>query len=202
VFGVERLELDSFRGLALELFHHDLAVFRFHDNAIALAHRCAWRDDDDVTGAVRRLHRVARNLQRIGMLVGDRREGDLVPAFAHRKAAVVEKSTGASLRKSNQRHVLHGELAAVGDQRHEDVELGAGRLQRFGNRLCRWPPLPSFRRDALGLVERRRVEAGFLGKPRWRQFGAGGEPVDRRPDLVVGEHGHGRGHHRDCDTIS
>src|SRR4029079_15144726 len=111
--------------------------------------RCAWRDDDGVTGTISRFHRVARNLERVGMLVGDGRESDLVPALAHRKAAIVEEATGARLRKSDQRHILHGWLAAVGDQHNESVEFGAGCLQRLGDRLGRWPSLSSFRRNAL-----------------------------------------------------
>ena len=42
-------------------------------------------------------------------------------------------------------------------------------------------------RDALGLVEGGGVEAAALGEPRGRQAGPLGQPVERGPDLGVGE---------------
>ncbi len=98
------------------------------------------------------------------MLVVHGGEGDLLPAFADRKTAVVEKSAGAGLRETDERHAVHRRLAAVADQSHERVEFGAGRLKRLGDGFSRRPAWPSFRGHALGLVEGRRIEAGLFRK--------------------------------------
>src|SRR5262249_54110283 len=43
-------------------------------------------------------------------------------------------------------------------------------------------------RDALGFVESGRVESRFLRKAGGRELGARRQPVERAPDLVMGEH--------------
>src|SRR6185312_13275139 len=153
VLGVERFELDRLCGLALELFHHDFAVPGLDHDAVALSHRCAWRNDDDISVAISRLHRIAGDFQRVGVLVAYGGKGNLLPAFADRKTAIIEKAAGAGLCKADQRHVVHGRLAAVGDQCDEGVELGGCRLQCLGDRFRRRPAWPPLRRDALGFVE-------------------------------------------------
>jgi hypothetical protein len=151
-------------GLALEFFDHDLAVLGLDHDAIAFAHVSSRRHDDDVAVAVGGLHRVAGDFQGVGVLVVHRGEGDLLPALADRKAAVVEKSAGAGLCETDQRHAVHRRLAAVADQGHERVELSARRLKRLGDGFSRRPARTSFRGNALGLVEGRRVEAGLFRK--------------------------------------
>ena len=125
------------------------------------------------------------------MLVGDGREGDLFPAFADREAAVVEKAAGAGLGKADQRHVMHGDLppsvirvtkvsnlvlVACSDLATDSVDGQRGR------------PSGVTRLDLLKVVGSR---PAFLARPDGVQLGAGRQPVDRSPDLVMGEHGHG-----------
>src|SRR5262249_48904472 len=85
MLGIERFELDRLCGLALELFHHDFAVLGLDHDPIALSHRRAWRNNDDIAIAISRLHRVAGDFQRVGVFVAHRREGDFLPAFADRE---------------------------------------------------------------------------------------------------------------------
>src|SRR5689334_15712039 len=153
MLSVERFELYRFRGLALELFDHNLALAGLDHDTVALAYRGARRDDDDVTVAIRRLHRIAGNFQRIGVFVGNGRKSDLFPAFADRKSAVIKKTADASLRKTNERDVTHRWFAAIGDQGNKRIEFRVCCLQRFGHRLRRRPARPAFRCHALGLVE-------------------------------------------------
>ena len=187
VLGIERFELDVFGVLALELLDHHLAVLGLDHDAVAFAHGRGRRHHDDVAVAVGRLHRVAGDFQRVGVFVGDRGEGDLFPAFADRETAVVEIAAGAGLGEADQRHIGNSHLAAVGDQVDEGVDLGAGGGQRLGHRFGGRPARPAFRGDALGFVEGGRVEARLLGETGGRQFGAGGQPVDGSPNLVVRE---------------
>ena len=67
-----------------------------HD-AVAAPDRRGGRHHDDGAVAIGRLHRVAGDFQRIGVLVIRRGERDLVPALAGREAAVVEIAAGAGL---------------------------------------------------------------------------------------------------------
>ena len=57
------------------------------------------------------------------MLVIDRRKGDLVPALADRKAAVVEIAAGARLGEADQRHRLGRTVRRFGDQRDELLDV-------------------------------------------------------------------------------
>ena len=82
-----------------------------HHHAVAAADRRARRHHDDVAVAIGGLHRVAGDLQRIGVLVIGRGQRDLVPALAGRKAAVVEIAAGAGLREAEQRHRLRAARA-------------------------------------------------------------------------------------------
>ncbi len=102
--GIERFQLDRFWRLALELFRHHLAVPGPHHDAVAAADRRRRRHHDDVAIAIGRLHRLAGDFKRIGMLVVDRGKRDLVPAFAGRKTAVVEITAGAGFGEAEQRH--------------------------------------------------------------------------------------------------
>src|SRR4051794_18559536 len=98
------------------------------------------------------------------MLVVDRRKGDLVPALADREAAIVEIAAGPGLGEADQRDGLGGSAAAVGDQRDESVDRGAGRIERLCDRLGRGPAWAALRGDALGFVESGGVEPRLLGQ--------------------------------------
>src|SRR6185312_119841 len=101
----------------------------------------------DVAVAIGRLHRVAGNLQRVGVLVSDGGESDLLPALADREAAIVEITAGTRFGEADQRHVRDHCFAAVGEQAHESVDLGIGRGQPFwqGPRASAWRAPPSDR---------------------------------------------------------
>ena len=76
---------------------------------------------------------------------------------------------------------------AVADQLDETLDREIGGGERLGDRFGRGPALAAVAGDALGFVEGGGVEAGALGKARGRQPGTLGEPVERGPDLAVGE---------------
>ena len=180
------MQLQRLGGAALQFLDHHLAAGGLHHHAVAAADRRARRHHDDVAVAVSGLHRIAGDLQRIGVLVVGRRQRHLVPALAGRKTAVVEIAAAAGLREAEQRHRLQA-ARAVADQLHEGVDRGIGRSQRLGDQFGRWPALAAVGGDALGFVEGGGVEAGAFGEPRGRQPGAFGQPVERGPDLAVGE---------------
>ncbi len=147
--------------------------------------------DTTITSPLRigRLHRVAGNLQRIGVLVVDRGESDFVPALADRKAAVVEIAARAGFGEADQRHRLGDRARGLGNQRDEGLDAGAGRGQRFRDRLGRGPAGAAVRRDALRLVEGGGIEPGLLGEAGRGEPGARREPVDGSPDLSMRQHG-------------
>src|SRR5580698_10381808 len=119
---VERLQLDRSRRLALEFLRHHLAASGPDHDAVAAADRRRWRDDDDVAVAIGRLHRLARDIESIGMLIADRGKRDFVPAFAGGKTAVVEIAAGASLGETEQRHRTRRHAATRLYQRDKSVE--------------------------------------------------------------------------------
>src|SRR6185312_5281336 len=188
VFGVERFELDRLGRALAQFLDHDLAVAGPDHDAVAFADRARRRDDDGVAGPVGRLHRFARDFQGIGLLVGDVGEFDLVPALADREARIVEMPAFAGLGETDHRHRRDRRLHAVGDQGDERVHLGAGGGERLGDRFGGRPALAAFRRDALGLVEGGRVEAGLLGQAGCGELVARRESVEGIPDLGVCEH--------------
>src|SRR5579872_3564556 len=100
VFGIERNELDRFRGPPFELLGHDLAAPGADDDPVAAADRRRRRDEDHVAVAIGRLHRLAGYFERVGVFVAHAGECDLVPAFADREAGIVEIAAGAGLRKA------------------------------------------------------------------------------------------------------
>ena len=190
-----------FGGLACELLDHHLAVFGLDHHAVAAPHLTRRRNHDHVALAVDRLHRRAGNLQRIGMCVIDRGQRDLVPALADRKPAIVEITARAGFGEPDQRHRLRHRPHAVVDQRNEGLEARAGGVERLGYGLGRGPARPAVGRDALGLVEGGRVEPGALGKARSREPGARRQPVERQPDLGMGEHRSGGIGHGDANPV-
>src|SRR5690606_41840292 len=54
---------------AAKNFGHHFARARAHDNAIAAPHSGAWLHDDDIAGAIRRLHGIAGDLERIDAIL-------------------------------------------------------------------------------------------------------------------------------------
>ena len=132
MFGVQRFQLQRARGFALQLFGQHFAFFRFHHHPVAPAYGAGWGNDDDVAVAIKRLHGIAGNLQRIGVLVHHIGKRDLLPAAADGKPRVVEKAAAASLRQSDQRNPLRP-LRAAAHQSHKFVQPGAGGLQNFGD---------------------------------------------------------------------
>src|SRR5262245_1626384 len=185
---IDRHQLDRLGGTALELLYHHLAVLGLDHHAVALADRGRRRDDDHRAVGIGGLHRVPEYLERVGVFVGDRRKRDFVPAFAHRKAGVIEIAAGAGLREADQRYRLADRAGSVVDQLDEGLDASAGRGQRFRHRLSRRPTRAALRGDPLRLVEGGRIEAGLFGKSGRRQAGAGGEPVKGGPDLEMGQH--------------
>src|SRR5262245_25008991 len=116
---IDRTQLDALGGPPLELLHQDLALTGLHHHAVAAADRGGGRDQDDGAVPVGWLHRTARYLERIGMLVVDCREWDLVPAFAHREACIVEVAAGTRLCETDQRHRLGRWSGVLVDKLHE-----------------------------------------------------------------------------------
>src|SRR5437879_13164561 len=109
-------------------------------------------------------------------------KGDLVPALAGGKAAVVEIAVASGLREAYSGHRL-GAMRAVADQLHETVDRGVGGGQSLRHRFGGRPALAAVRGDALGFVEGGGIKPGAFGKPGGRQPGAPRKPVQRRPDL-------------------
>ena len=163
MFRVERAQFDRLRRLALEFLRHHLAVLGLDDDAIAAPHRRCRRNDDDVAVTIGRLHRIARHFERVGMLIIDRGKRDFVPAGAGRKSGVVEIAAGARFGETDQWHRL-GWAMRFRDQIDELIDRGVGRAERLGDRFRRRPAGAAFRRDALRLVERRRIESRALRK--------------------------------------
>ena len=97
---------------AKDLGHH-LAVGRSQHHAVAFARRRIRRDDEDIPVAVKRLHTVAGDLERIGVLVVDLGEADLVPALTDGKDAIIEEAAGSRLGETDQRDRLGAALLRV-----------------------------------------------------------------------------------------
>src|SRR5512139_1847511 len=104
--GIEGSEPYRLRRAPHQDLGHHLAVGRAQDHAIAFARRRVRRDDENIPVAVERLHTVARHFERVGILVVDAWKADLVPALTQGEAAIVEETTGASLREPNERDRL------------------------------------------------------------------------------------------------
>ena len=148
-----------------------LAVRRNRILAITSQRRRIGRDDEDIPVAVERLHTVAGDLERVGVLVVDLGEADLVPALTDGKAAIVEEAAGSRLGEADQRDGLGPAPRAArrgGDELGEVLEGGAGRLEHLGDALGGGPAGAAFAGDALRLVERSRIEAGAFGEARRR----------------------------------
>ena len=128
--GVERFELDLLGGLALEFLDHHLAVLGLDHDAVAAPHGRRRRHDDDVAVAVGRLHGLAGDFQRVGMLVGYRGKCDLVPTLADRKAAIIEIAACAGFGEADQRHRLRSPVRTL--------RSTTQRIQRSR----RWPRAP------------------------------------------------------------
>jgi len=91
------------------------------------------------------------------------------------------------LSEAEQRHRA-AVARAIADQPHEGLDRGAGRSERLRERFGRGPAFAAVGGHALGLVEGGGIEARPLGKPRGRQPGARRKPIQRAPDLLVGQH--------------
>src|SRR5262245_39237677 len=127
------------------------------------------------------------------MLVIDRGKADFLPARAGRIAGCIEGADLAGLRKADQRQgFLDGGAPALLDQLHEHVDGGAGRGERLRHRFGRGPARAAVWGDALGLVEGGGVEPGLSGEAGRGEPCNGGEAVEGRPDLRVGQHRKGR----------
>ena len=188
--GVEGGEFQRLRGLALHDLGHDLAVVEADHHAVALADGGRGREDDDVTLAVDRLHRITGDLEGIGIGVGDARNLDLVPAIARGEARIIEEAALARLGEAKQRDLAQlRRLATAADQQFgEFLHRGARGLQQARDRLHGGPARAAIGAVALRGIERGRVEARLLGEARGREAIALGDGVDRVPDLLVREH--------------
>jgi hypothetical protein len=62
----------------------------------------AFGDDEDVAVAIKRLHAVAGDFERVGVLVVDPGKADLVPALTGGEAAIVEEAADAGLSQTDQ----------------------------------------------------------------------------------------------------
>ena len=78
--GVERDQLDRSLGLPAQHLGQHFAITCPHHDTVAPAHRRARRNHDAVAAAIDRLHRVARDLQRIDLLVARGRGSALPPS--------------------------------------------------------------------------------------------------------------------------
>ena len=109
------------------------------------------RDDQDIPVAIERLHTVAGHFQRIGVLVVNAGEADLIPAAAYGKAAVVEEAAGASLGQADERDGLRGfaQARARLEQVDEFIKRGAGGGEHLGEALSGRPAGPPFGGHAL-----------------------------------------------------
>ena len=134
-----------------DLGHH-LAVGRSQHHAVAFARRRIRRDDEDIPVAVERLHTVAGDLERIGVLIVDLGEADLVPALTDGKAAIVEEAAGSRLGEADERDGLGSAPRAArrgSDELGEVLESGAGRFEHFSVVGQRGRPSPVTRFDLL-----------------------------------------------------
>ena len=82
---VEAFELDALGGHAAELLGHHLAGMGLGHHPVAAPQIARRRHHDAVAVAVHRQHRIADDLERIGMFVGEFGKGDLLPARAGRE---------------------------------------------------------------------------------------------------------------------
>ena len=121
------------------------------------------------------------------MLVVDRRKCDLVPALADRKAAVVEIAAGAGFGEADQRHRLRASPfdSPISDTKVSTLTpVAASALATDSVEGQRARPSGVMRFDLLKVVGSR---PDRLARPDGDSFGARGEPVERGPDLVVGQ---------------
>src|SRR5205823_13854764 len=88
--GIDRTKLDGLGRAPLELAHRQLAVLGLDRHAVAAADRGIGRNDEDGAVPIGGLQRIAGNLERIGVLVVDGRERNLVAAIADRNPGIVE----------------------------------------------------------------------------------------------------------------
>ncbi len=128
---IER-KLDRLGGAALELLHHHLALAGLDHHAVAAADRGGGRDQDDGAVAIGRLHRIAGDLERVGVLVVDRRETGSRPSPCRPGSRRRRNSRRRRLRRS--RSAAPPWPAAARSRR------SAGRRPR---RCSRWRPATS-----------------------------------------------------------
>jgi hypothetical protein len=94
--GLEEASSTVFAVRLIRILAIRLAVGGAHDHAVAFARGGVWGDDEDIPVSIKRLHAVAAHLQRIGVIVVDPREADLLPVLTHGEAAIVEEPAAAA----------------------------------------------------------------------------------------------------------
>ena len=192
--GIQAAQLDPPGRAASKLLGHHFPPHGAHHHPVAAADWRRRRDDDHVAVAEHRFHRLAADLQRVGIGVGDFRQGHLIPAAADRIAAVVEdirrrrparsRSAGCAGRWPDCA-AAGRQGAGAGDQRGEGVECGAGRVQHLGQAFGARPSGAPVRHTPLGRVERGGVQPGPLGQAGRGEPVLGGERVERPPDVIM-----------------
>src|SRR5689334_87423 len=185
---VERAELGATAAVPQQLLGHDLAVAGLDDDAVAAADRRSRRDDDDVAGPVGRLHAVAGDLEGVDAVFGDARQLDLVPAAAGGISCFVEMAGDTGPGIAEQRDAASRRPSTVADQPDEGGKRLPGRLENLGDAFGTRLASLAARRNALALVEGRRVELRFARQPRRCEIVLLGEKVDPPPDVLVSQH--------------
>src|SRR5262249_27602921 len=117
--GADRAHPVRFCRAPLELLPHPLTRRGLEYHAIATADRGSRRHDDESALMISRRHRLARNLQRVGVLVVNGRKSNLIPAPTGWNAGLVEIAVFAGLCQPDQRdRFLDLRAAALLDHLH------------------------------------------------------------------------------------
>ena len=177
VAGIEAFEFDALGGEPAQLFGHHFAGAGFHHHAVAAPEIARGRNQDAIAVAIDRQHGIARDLQRIGMRVGDIGKSDFLPAAAGGKAGIVEIARLSRLRQADQGHGPDARRAApaVRCQSDKILQAGARGGQHLGQAFGGGPAQLSVGGAPLALVEGGGVQPGKLGQTRWRKAVSGGQ---------------------------
>ena len=132
VLGVERRSSIDFRGPALELLRHHFAGSGPHHDAVAAADRRRRRNQDDVAVAIGRLHRMAGDFERIGVLVAD----------APGKRSRPSLRRPESRRRRNSRRLPASAKPRSGTARAAVAAAGIRSARRRRRSACRSRPAP------------------------------------------------------------
>ncbi len=185
------MELDLLFGAPVQDLDHHLAAYGAGDDAVAAPELFGGGDDDDVPVAVKRLHGIPGDFQRIGRIVAEAGEPDFVPALPDGKARRIEIAPRAGLCETQERHdpADAGALRVGQPAREQGIETLAGGFKDLGDRFCRRPAFPPILADALGGVEGGGIEAGQLGQSGSGQAVPLGKAVESFPYGAMRQHG-------------